>query len=387
MTTSVKISSKELKSAVKSLNIVLKDNKNKEAKECELIIDKDGVCRLQDRKDNARYILNTAKCELDANSTILDAVIGFDTLYDFVSVLSNKSEVSMRMYDEILDMESENMQIKIGNINHFKILAEDKSSQSVCTIKDAELSDKIKTFFSSYVSDDMSRPIMCCVDIFRAKDGKIKMTATDAHVLAINDIESVSLDEDYKEITIPNQVCKLITKFDKYDRMEISRIAVDKKDTENFVFTIYDGETELLSYSILVDANEHFPHVEGVIPNDATKSITLSVDALLKALKGYTDKNLDDHQLTFDIADNNLRISNIADDNQKSTNVPILNNEIGEYQIRFTLKALNQIVSSYPKKSNIKLNMSYSNRAVCIEGEKIDFAMLMPCYLNNKYAN
>ena len=41
MTTSVKISSKELKSAVKSLNIVLKDNKNKEAKECELIIDKD----------------------------------------------------------------------------------------------------------------------------------------------------------------------------------------------------------------------------------------------------------------------------------------------------------------------------------------------------------
>ena len=123
MTTSVKISSKELKSAVKSLNIVLKDNNNKEAKECELIIDKDGVCRLQDRKDNARYILNTAKCELDANSTILDAVIGFDTLYDFVSALSNKSEVNMRMYDEILDMESENMQIKIGNINHFKILA------------------------------------------------------------------------------------------------------------------------------------------------------------------------------------------------------------------------------------------------------------------------
>ena len=100
MATSVKISSKEFKNAVKSLNIVLKENKNKEAKECELIIDKDGVCRLQDRKDNVRYILNTAKCELDANSNILDVVIGFDTLYDFVSALSNKSEVNMRMYDE-----------------------------------------------------------------------------------------------------------------------------------------------------------------------------------------------------------------------------------------------------------------------------------------------
>ena len=126
--------------------------------------------------------------------------------------------------------------------------------------------------------------------------------------------------------------------------MEISRIAVDKRDTENFVFTIYDGETELLSYSILVDANEHFPKVELVIPNDATKSITLSVDALLKSNKRIYRQNLDDHQLTFDIADNNLKISNIADENQSPQIFPILNNEIGEYQIRFTLKAINQIV-------------------------------------------
>ena len=89
---------------------------------------------------------------------------------------------------------------------------------------------------------------MCCVDIFpERKDEKDKRwTATDAHVLAINDIESVSLDEDYKEITIPNQVCKLITNLDKYDRMEKLAVLQWTKDTENFVFTIYDRRNRIV---------------------------------------------------------------------------------------------------------------------------------------------
>lgn len=238
----------------------------------------------------------------------------------------------------------------------------------------SEFFSEIKTCLS-YCSKDDLRPKFTGVN-FEVTDSKVKLTATDAHLLRTTSIESELSNDAEGETFIMNPTfCKLISAVKNADEI---RFAVMRKDDATFsVLNYSQGKymlVELLSRTIA----DRFCDYASVIPAKHLTSVSIDKNDLSKRIdKAVLYANKTTMQGVFSINGKViLKTSDVDFAKEYKTEFAHLTKQGEDIDISFNLSLLKKVLNDV-KGETVSIMMNKPNSAAVIK-EGNSLTLIMP---------
>ncbi|OQA53147.1 MAG: DNA polymerase III subunit beta [candidate division WS2 bacterium ADurb.Bin280] len=195
------------------------------------------------------------------------------TLLDYVSTSSDEL-ISLSAQNSDVAIKSDRNRATIKGIlaEEFPIIPAVESSEKVSV----EASALKTAIFSTSIcaAPDETRPVLSGI-LFRVKDGKMLVVATDSYRLAQRSIESSSLPKTFADIIIPQRVAS-----------ELARILPD--DDSAVEISVADNQAqfvcgEVVFISRLIEGS--FPDYEQIVPTDFIYQFEADKSEIVEAIK------------------------------------------------------------------------------------------------------